>query len=107
MSARTEARIDADFALLERAAADGLRCPKDSPHGPISRGTIPALIADGRVRSEVYRQNWRVVTILTGPCAGKATAPYPGGGRPYLVDGVHVERQRRRMERMATAGAAS
>lgn len=94
-------RIEADFRRLEEAAAAGLRCPFSDPFGPISTASIGALIEEGRIRSEVYRWNYRVVTILDGPHKGKRTAPPPFEGSPYLVNGVHVDRIARRQARIA------
>lgn len=93
-----KARAEADFKLMEAAAAAGVRCPMNHPFGPISPASVAALVAAGRIRSEVYRHNWRVVTILDGPHKGKSTAAPPEGGRPYLGNGVHVDRLRRRQE---------
>jgi hypothetical protein len=40
----------------------------------------------GKIRIDVYPHNWRVVTIMTGPQAGKSTAPAPNKNwRPYLT----------------------
>jgi hypothetical protein len=62
---------------------------------------MAALCAAGRIRSEVYAHNWRRAVILDGPHKGKATASPPGGGKPYLVNGVHVGRGRRRTGKIA------
>lgn len=77
--------IEACFAALERAAASSERCPFNGTHGVDSTATT-ALARAGRIRVAVYRLNWRVVTILTGPQAGKATAAPPGSyGPPHLT----------------------
>ena len=89
-------KLEADFRLLEAAAVAGKRCPFTQPFGPIGSDSIPTLVAGRRIRSEVYHHNYRVVTILDGPHKGKATAPPPNGGSPYLVNGVHVDRLSRR-----------
>lgn len=89
-------RLEHDFRLLEEAAASGERCPMSNPHGPIHSDSIGRLVSAKRIRSEVYRHNWRVVIILDGPHKGKSTAAPPSGGSPYLVNGVHVDRLRRR-----------
>ncbi len=92
MSRLDDRRLDAAFRLIEAAAVAGDRCPQNKPFGPLRDGAIRGLIAAGRVRSEVYLHNWRVVTLLAGPHKGKATAAPPQGGRPYLVNGVRVGR---------------
>jgi hypothetical protein len=85
--------LDRNFKLLENAAVAGERCPQTKPHGPIANGAISMLIKAKRIRSEVYRSNYRVVTILEGPYKGKSTAPADRNLRPYLVNGVHVRRE--------------
>lgn len=94
-------RIEQAFGLIEAAAVAGARCPQNEPHGPIASGAVTALVEAGRVKSEIYAHNWRVVTILAGPNRGQTTAPPPLGGSPYLVNGVHVDRLRRRQEARA------
>lgn len=82
------------FGLLERAALEGRRCPTldeigramheaGVPGGP--SGATSALARDGRIRVEVFGKNYRVVTILTGPNAGKTTAPHSRYTKPYRV----------------------
>lgn len=90
-------RLEDDFKLLVAAAASGDRCPQTNPHGPIHSGSITALFEAGRIRSEVYRHNWRVVVILEGEHKGARTAPSSAGGSPYRVNGVHVDRLRGRV----------
>ncbi len=87
---RSDAVIERDFALLEGAAKIGARCPQSWPHGPIRTGSIAALIDQGRIRSEVYRHNYRVVTILKGEHRGKSTLRPPELGEPYRVNGRYV-----------------
>jgi len=96
MAKVSAANIEADYALILAAAIAGERCPISNPHGPIHSGSIIALADQKRIRSDVYSKNWRVVTIMDGEHKGKATAPCPWGGSPYLVNGVHVDRIRRR-----------
>lgn len=73
------------FAMLERAAASGARCPKAGTDGLTSQLTGD-LARAGRIRIDVYPHNWRVVTIMTGPNAGKSTEPAPNKKwRPYLT----------------------
>jgi hypothetical protein len=86
------ATLERDFRLIAAAAIAGERCPQSYPHGTISAACVTALVRAGRIRSEVYRGNWRVITILKGEHKGKSTAPYPDGGSPYLVNGVPVGR---------------
>lgn len=75
------------FTLLEAAAAAGERCPQASPHGPLANNRdISPLCHAGRIRSEIYAHNWRVVTILEGPHKGKHTALPPGApSRPWKI----------------------
>lgn len=82
-------RIDVErhFAILLAAALAGERCPRNTPHGPLAGDAITFLVRAGRIRSEVYDKNYRVVTILAGEHAGRSTAPHPGGGKPFRVDG--------------------
>lgn len=82
--------LERTYALIEQAAIKGERCPQNDPHGPLSSDLVSALARAGRVRIEVYVHNFRVVTILTGPNAGKQTArpPRPKGAQrrdPYKV----------------------
>lgn len=87
----TQNQIEMGFALIELAAENGERCPTnqsaENPTGELRSGVTTALLKQGRIRVEVYAHNWRVVTILTGPHAGKRTAPspYKGAGKPYLT----------------------
>jgi hypothetical protein len=88
----SDAALDKAFALLVEAADVGERCPK-TIGGPLAKDALTALVRAGRVRSEVYAHNYRVVTILVGEHAGKSTAPHPAGGKPFRVNGrlVHGE----------------
>lgn len=92
--------LDKAFSALEAAAAKGERCPQNSPDGIIS-DDISELARLGRVRSEIFAHNWRVVTILTGPHAGKKTAPCPhkchGAWRVTDHEGTHYPRQDARL----------
>lgn len=82
-------KIDAKaFAMLEQAAVAKQRCPMTHPHGPIPTGSISRLAEDDKVYSETFALNFRRVTILVGPHAGKRTAdPTVGDGRPYKTIG--------------------
>jgi len=77
--------LDDTFAILVRAAILGERCPQNAPHGPLKPGHTTDLARDGKIRIEVFRHNWRVVTILVGPNAGKQTRACPAGGKPYMT----------------------
>lgn len=81
------------FKLLEDAAVKGERCPQTRPHGPLPQKWIGILARAGRIRSEVFQHNYRVVTILEGPNAGKSTKPSGSSKRPYMVttrDGTFI-----------------
>ena len=75
------------FNLLEQAAIAGLRCPKRRPFGPMPRhGTTGRLERLGFIRAEVFSKNFRRVTILVGPHAGRRTASPPDpNSKPYRV----------------------
>jgi len=75
------------FQLIENAAIAGVRCPMSRPYGPLDSEGVSRLVTDGRIRVEIFRQNWRVITLLTGPHAGKSTKAAPGGGMPYRTLG--------------------
>src|SRR5260370_1497468 len=73
------------FEQLEKAAVAGARCPITGTNGLTSNLT-GALARSGQIRIDVYPQNYRVVTIMTGPHAAKATPPPPNRSwRPYLT----------------------
>jgi hypothetical protein len=88
--APSEKRIAADFGRIEEAAARGDRCPQNYPDGPLQRKTIPILFNRGMIRSAVYPKNFRVVTILVGPYAGKSTKAHPTAEKPWQVNGVRA-----------------
>jgi hypothetical protein len=72
--------------LIEEAACKGERCPthKQEPlfrSGPLMR----ELTSKGYIRVELYGKQFRQVTVLVGPNAGKQTAPPPRPGKPYKV----------------------
>lgn len=77
--------LDDCFATLERCAAAGERCPVNQPKGSFPSDRTSKLARQGKIRVEIFRYNWRVVTILVGPHAGKQTAPAPEGTRPYVI----------------------
>lgn len=79
---------------LQRYAVAGLRCPPDAHIkerggeivGGLIRGAVNVLAHRGYIRVELFAHNFRRVTILKGPHAGKATAsPTFGSGKPYKV----------------------
>jgi hypothetical protein len=77
-------RIEECFALLEKAAIAGERCPQGAPFGPLQPHDTMALARAGRILIEIRR----TVTILTGPHAGKKTLADPSGCAPYKIVGV-------------------
>jgi hypothetical protein len=87
------------FAVVEQAAIAGARCPF-SEAIPGGNHSLRQLTRNGIIRVEIGLHNWRVVTILAGPAAGKATAQPAGAWNPYLViDGAG----RRFVKRIADA----
>lgn len=100
-----EARV---YALVERAARNGRRCPTNAEIAAelnkagltkaVSPGSIPGvfrqLIRRGQITVRIYGNNWRDVVILEGPHAGKVTLPPPHGGKPHIVID-QAERERR------------
>lgn len=77
------ASIEDAFNLLVEAAVAGERCPQTRPHGPIQAAAMSALYRAGRIEGLIYKHNYRVVRILTGPHAGKTTAAPARGLKPY------------------------
>lgn len=86
------------YGLIERAAIEGRRCPKNSEIAEYLRwhifpecsassipGYMRRLIREGRIIVRVYGHNWRDVIIVKGPHSGKRTLPPPHGGKPYIV----------------------
>ena len=84
-SSCSQAIIKRTYALIEQAVLKGERCPRNMPYGPLSGEAITPLHRAGRIRIELFRGNYRVVTLTSGPHAGRSTAPYPGGGKPWKV----------------------
>ena len=77
------------FQRLCDCAIRGERCPTADQLAGLPP---PSELAHaGKIRIEVFARNWRVVTILTGPHAGKSTMRDPAGVRgakPYrVIDG--------------------
>lgn len=76
---------DALFEKMQGIAARGERCPFNEA---LPTGGLSDLARAGRIRIEVFRHNWRVVTILTGQYAGKQTMRDPAllpDAKPYVV----------------------
>lgn len=88
MAPLTTSAIARTFAAIEAAAVAGKRCPMNHPDGPLSKGAITYLYKAKRIRGEIYRCNYRVVTLLDGPHCGKSTAPAPDGWKTYKVVGA-------------------
>lgn len=73
--------LDAAFAQIEQAAVRGERCPQNHE---LPQYNCPVELArERRILIEISSRNWRVVTLLTGPHAGKKTAPDPAGRKPW------------------------
>jgi hypothetical protein len=94
----SRASINRAFALLTSTAVAGERCPKTHPYGPLQDGIIQELVRRNMIRSEVYRQNYRVVTILVGEHRGKTTKAAPKGFKPYLINSERVNSASRRQQ---------
>lgn len=80
---------DRAFEKLSASAINGERCPVNESV-PGGSHAIGELAKAGKIYVEVFRHNFRRVTILVGTAKGKVTmaAPnYPGGApaRPYLT----------------------
>lgn len=74
------------FVTLERCAVAGERCPNNGTPG-IDSAVTGALARAGKIKVEVSGRNWRTVTILIGPHAGRKTMPDPNGGHIYKTIG--------------------
>ena len=95
----SQVTIENTFKRLEAAAAAGERCPQSPPMGTLSSAAAGQLARAGKIRIEIFMHNWRVVTIMEGPHAGKQTQPPPagkGGGKPYkIIYRDHIMMKRR------------
>jgi hypothetical protein len=74
----SDVRLKECFALLEAAAAAGERCPMNfdrriGGNQAVQAGLVRMLARLGRIRVEISGRNFRTVTILEGPHAGKHT----------------------------------
>jgi hypothetical protein len=84
--ALTQAQIDACFAVIERAAIAGERCPQSYvENSVIHRSALLRLIRQDRISIAISGRNYRTVTLLTGPHAGKSTKPDPSGAVIWKV----------------------
>lgn len=75
--------LDKAFDLLVEHAVIGARCPRTSgpdAHRLIVTAHISKLAREGRIFVEISGQNFRQITILTGPHKGAKTAPNPDSG---------------------------
>jgi hypothetical protein len=66
------------FEAIAAAALRGERCPENGTLGVYS-DSVTRLAQAGRIKVEISGRNYRAVTILAGPLAGKSTAPHPRG----------------------------
>ena len=84
MTQLSPANLDKAFALLVDCAVKGERCPITAgpkAHPFLVPDQIAALKREGRIKATISGKNWRVVTILTGEHAGRATAADPREGK--------------------------
>jgi hypothetical protein len=84
-----EDKMDAAFALIERAALDDARCPQNGTRGMTS-AHVGALCRAGRILVEISDKNYRRATILAGPNKGKRTAANPTGAKPWKIVGLET-----------------
>lgn len=84
MTQLSPANLDKAFALLVECAVKGERCPITAgpkAHPWLRADHIAVLKREERIKIGTCGNNWRVVTILTGEHAGKATAAAPSAPR--------------------------
>lgn len=86
-----QGKLDRAFRIVERAAILGQRCPPSNwerlpfqravprPDVMVNSTALTALAKQGMVLIEISGRNYRTVTILVGPNAGRKTAPDPSG----------------------------
>lgn len=115
------AQLEACFAAIERAACEGARCPfnqTETVRTGVRSDVLAELTRAGRIKVEISGQNYRTITLLTGPHAGKRTRPDPSGQRTWkmltakgtFVNGERydaMQAQRRRQERFERAREGS
>lgn len=81
----SETNVNLTFERLQDIAIRGERCPFNDA---LPSGALSVLARSGRIRIEVFRHNWRVVTIMTGPHSGQQTMrdpAMPTFAKPYVV----------------------
>jgi hypothetical protein len=106
--ARSERLEEFVLEMVERAALEGKRCPTrfDIAREVVSSRVVPYMAGSsvpsvfkrlslkGLISVSVYARNYRVVTILKGPNAGKTTLPPPFEGKPHtIIDGAATTRR--------------
>lgn len=87
----TRLQIDAAHKRLIETALAGARCPFNTTReitGGIPQVAIAYLARGGLIKVDIYAQNWRVVTLLTGEHSGKHTAlpPFKNLGPYKTID---------------------
>lgn len=96
--------INEIFAKVEHAAVMERRCPMNGEAG-FDSNDLADLAHAGRIKVETYAHNFRVVTILLGPYAGKKTQACPSRCKsPWRVidtTGTHYPRQEAKMKAAA------
>lgn len=92
----SEDLLKRQFRILVVAALKGERCPQRKPFGPLESSAMEEMYRLGMIRGEVFGSNFRRITILVGPYAGRSTASFPGRELPYRVIGKVPMRQARR-----------
>jgi hypothetical protein len=85
------------LAIVEKAAANGERCPTNpeiatrlQDQGIALRpSSIPNVLREltraGQIVTYVYGKNYRAIKICIGPQAGKSTAPPAHDSPPYII----------------------
>lgn len=93
-------RIEWAFVAILHAALAGERAPKnislDIEDGVVDPLDVVSLCKTGRIKIEISGRNYRQITILSGPHAGKSTAPNPNGSRVWKTvtrDGTQITRR--------------
>lgn len=81
---RRATTLSAVYAILERCAIDGARCPENDTHG-IPHGYLPQMARRGWIEIRVFARNYRQVVLLKGPHKGKTTASDPSGLSPWMI----------------------
>lgn len=101
----------ATFDELVRCALAGERCPVTAREGTdgLSSEAVRNLARSGHILIEIYPRNFRRITILKGPHAGKSTRPPNNRAwRPYIViDATGSKRNYRNKRSAPTAPVAA